>query len=106
MTPHKTALLRVGTAIAVALVALGAILGGVRAASSAFASKTPAAKHADPDLAPASRNHDLNPAASSAGATGTPPPRATDAQVSLGRTIFFDPRLSVPEGTSCASCHD
>ncbi len=24
----------------------------------------------------------------------------------LGRSIFFDPRLSEPAGTSCASCHD
>jgi cytochrome c peroxidase len=28
------------------------------------------------------------------------------ALVSLGRTIFADGRLSYPEGTSCASCHD
>jgi cytochrome c peroxidase len=28
------------------------------------------------------------------------------ARVALGRAIFFDTRLSVPEGTSCASCHD
>lgn len=28
------------------------------------------------------------------------------ALVALGRKIFFDPRLSEPQGTSCASCHD
>ena len=29
-----------------------------------------------------------------------------DARVALGRKMFFDPKLSVPEGTSCAACHD
>ncbi len=28
------------------------------------------------------------------------------ARVALGRSIFFDTNLSVPPGTSCASCHD
>ncbi|MFK3740666.1 cytochrome-c peroxidase [Massilia sp. TN1-12] len=28
------------------------------------------------------------------------------ARVALGRKVFFDPRLSEPAGTSCASCHD
>ncbi|HTB78744.1 MAG TPA: cytochrome c peroxidase [Polyangiaceae bacterium] len=28
------------------------------------------------------------------------------ARVELGRRIFFDPALSEPKGTSCASCHD
>jgi cytochrome c peroxidase len=28
------------------------------------------------------------------------------ALVALGRKLFFDPRLSEPQGTSCASCHD
>jgi cytochrome c peroxidase len=27
------------------------------------------------------------------------------ARVALGRALFFDPRLSEPPGTSCASCH-
>ena len=31
---------------------------------------------------------------------------ATDAQVALGKAIFFDASLSEPAGTSCASCHD
>jgi cytochrome c peroxidase len=29
-----------------------------------------------------------------------------DIRVTLGRKMFFDPKLSVPEGTSCATCHD
>jgi cytochrome c peroxidase len=41
---------------------------------------------------------------------GNPPPSSpppTAAQlVDLGRAIFFDPGLSAPPGTSCASCHD
>ena len=34
------------------------------------------------------------------------PPAVEDARVTLGRKMFFDPKLSVPEGTSCATCHD
>jgi cytochrome c peroxidase len=36
------------------------------------------------------------------------PARADDAAAlrALGRAIFFDPALSEPRGTSCASCHD
>jgi len=105
MRPQKTALLRVGAAIATGVVVLGTIFGGVRVASSAFAERTPATKRAD--LAPigAPPSHDLGPA-SSASAAATDPAQTSDARVSLGRAIFFDPRLSVPEGTSCASCHD
>lgn len=37
----------------------------------------------------------------------TPPAHPTPAAlVDLGRALFFDARLSEPEGTSCASCHD
>ncbi len=31
---------------------------------------------------------------------------ASPARAALGRAAFFDPRLSEPAGTSCASCHD
>ena len=97
MRPHKIALLRVGAAIVGGFVVLGAILGGVRVASSAFSTK----------LAPiaASRNHDVEPVAASAVAADAGA-QTSAARVSLGRAIFFDSRLSVPEGTSCASCHD
>jgi|HubBroStandDraft_1064217.scaffolds.fasta_scaffold07510_3 cytochrome c peroxidase len=98
MRPHRIALLRVGAAVASGFVVLGAILGGVRVASSAFSKK--------PAPSPALRNHDVNVAAAAAVATGTESAQTSDARVSLGRAIFFDPRLSVPEGTSCASCHD
>ena len=30
----------------------------------------------------------------------------TDAKVSLGRQLFFDPRLSADDTVSCATCHD
>jgi cytochrome c peroxidase len=33
-------------------------------------------------------------------------PREVSAAVEAGRLLFFDPRLSEPPGTSCASCHD
>jgi cytochrome c peroxidase len=38
----------------------------------------------------------------------TPPPAGPtpEALVALGRRLFFDPALSEPRGTSCASCHD
>ena len=102
MRPHRTAWQRVGAAIAGGLVVLGAMFG-VRAASSAFVTATAAAR--PPASAPSP--HKPHPAAAaSADAGGTPSGQASDARVSLGRTLFFDPRLSVPEGTSCASCHD
>jgi cytochrome c peroxidase len=36
-------------------------------------------------------------------ATATP---SNAKRIALGRRIFFDPALSEPRGTSCASCHD
>ena len=106
MGPHKTAWLRAGAAMAGALVVFGAIFGGIRAASSAFSPKTAQAKPPDPALTHASANRDLIPTVGSTHGTGTNSPPMSDARVTLGRAIFFDPRLSVPEGTSCASCHD
>ncbi|MGD0676101.1 MAG: cytochrome c peroxidase [Polyangiaceae bacterium] len=102
MATHKTALRRVSAAIAGGFVVLCAIFG-VRAASSALA--TPAAQRHVP--AAAASNHKFDPeAVTSDSAAGTHAPQTSDVRVSLGRTIFFDTRLSVPEGTSCASCHD
>jgi cytochrome c peroxidase len=104
MKTHRTALLRVGAAIAGGLVVLGAMFG-FRAASSAFVAAAPAAQPRAP--APAVGHPKPSPAAAvSAVAERTHSAQASDALVSLGRTVFFDPRLSVPEGTSCASCHD
>ena len=45
-------------------------------------------------------------AGSSAARAASTPLAATDARVALGRKIFFDPALSEPAGTSCATCHD
>jgi cytochrome c peroxidase len=42
-------------------------------------------------------------------AAPAPPPSAAEPHaelIELGRAIFFDPNLSEPRGTSCASCHD
>src|SRR5580704_10842400 len=97
MWPQKIALLRVGAAMAGGFVVLAAILGGVRVASSAFSTK--------PAPIAASRNHDVEPVAASAVAADAGA-QTSAARVSLGRAIFFDSRLSVPEGTSCASCHN
>lgn len=38
--------------------------------------------------------------------TSAPPPPDADLRVGIGRRAFFDPNLSTPPGTSCASCHD
>jgi cytochrome c peroxidase len=104
MKAHKTALLGVGAAVACGLVILGAILG-VRAPPSVFVTTRPTAQL--PAQAPAPSNQKFRTAASaSAGAVGSHSAQTSGARVFLGRTIFFDPRLSVPEGTSCASCHD
>ena len=39
-------------------------------------------------------------------ATHGEPSPTEDPRITLGRKMFFDPNLSVPRGTSCASCHD
>jgi len=39
-------------------------------------------------------------------ATSASPPPDSDLRASIGRRAFFDPNLSTPPGTSCASCHD
>jgi cytochrome c peroxidase len=36
----------------------------------------------------------------------TPANPATPAKIALGRTLYFDPRLSKAQELSCASCHD
>ena len=43
---------------------------------------------------------------SPAAALRTGDPEALAARIALGKAIFFDPALSEPRGTSCASCHD
>jgi cytochrome c peroxidase len=102
MKHRNTALLRVGAAIAAGLLCLGTIFGGVRAVSSAFATTAPSGRPIDLVPSKAGTNHDLG----SAAAAVADPAQTSEARVSLGRAIFFDPRLSVPEGTSCASCHE
>jgi cytochrome c peroxidase len=49
-----------------------------------------------------------SPARVPRGAAGAPggPASSVAARAALGRKIFFDPGLSEPPGTSCASCHD
>ena len=44
--------------------------------------------------------------ASSFAAPATPDTQAPQPREELGRKIFFDPGLSEPPGTSCATCHD
>jgi cytochrome c peroxidase len=74
---------------------VAAMLGGVALVlwtwsghpSHGSASATPPARRA------------LHPAAAAS-------PVPDTALVTLGRTIFFDPGLSEPPGTSCASCHE
>jgi cytochrome c peroxidase len=42
----------------------------------------------------------------SVASSGDTAPAPPSARAELGRRIFFDPALSEPRGTSCASCHD
>jgi cytochrome c peroxidase len=100
---HKGAVLRGGAAAAGGLLFLGVLFGAVRGTFSPLSAKTPAAASGH-----ATRNDERRPSpadvASSTmrGAT----PQVNEARVTLGRAIFFDPSLSDPAGTSCASCHD
>src|ERR1700722_4999657 len=93
-----------GAVIATAsgLVVLGAIFGGVHAASSSLPAPSPEVNQAQSD------EHAAGSTAPppSAGAVAVETLRMSDARIALGRAIFFDPNLSVPEGTSCATCHD
>ena len=47
-----------------------------------------------------------NDSASSTAALSPPSAPTAPLLAALGKTIFFDPALSEPPGTSCASCHD
>jgi cytochrome c peroxidase len=52
------------------------------------------------------RATDVSPDARTAITAGPDAVSATSALVDVGRRIFFDPALSEPPGTSCATCHD
>jgi cytochrome c peroxidase len=101
---HHSAMLRGGAAAAGGLLFLGVLFGQIRGAFSTLPAKTQAAATAQ-----AARDDGREPArakeAASSGARGASPQR-NEARVALGHAIFFDARLSDPEGTSCASCHD
>jgi cytochrome c peroxidase len=81
---------RRATAVAVVLVAAVGIVATWQEPSLRLA--VPPARAAAPPVAP-------RPSAA-------PSARVDDTRVELGRAIFFDANLSVPPGTSCASCHD
>lgn len=61
-----------------------------------FACATPPGSQAVAQASPQSSTHAATPAMAP----------GEDARVILGRKLFFDPGLSEPPGTSCASCHD
>ncbi|HSY22590.1 MAG TPA: cytochrome c peroxidase [Polyangiaceae bacterium] len=79
------------------------------ALSSALRKKASASSRIPPG--PSSVSSAAHPGLPGAGAGGAPsasPPagEASAARIALGRAIFADASLSVPPGTSCASCHD
>jgi cytochrome c peroxidase len=80
------------TAALIAAVAFAHVLSRRRVSES-----TRRARHHEHELAP--RQGREAPFAAVA-------PDAEDARVVIGRALFFDPNLSTPAGTSCASCHD
>jgi cytochrome c peroxidase len=98
---RQTSTLGRSVAVATGLVLLGAVFA-VRAASSKLPAGTAETKSDDyvaPTVPPALLS-------ATAGAPDTESLHPSDARIALGRAIFFDPSFSVPEGTSCASCHD
>jgi cytochrome c peroxidase len=86
--------------VAVAIAALAGLVAGVRALRSA---RPPRLERSA--LATTSDDH------ARTGARARAPDRDDGAaraarRIALGRKIFFDPSLSEPAGTSCATCHD
>ena len=92
-----TAVRRAALAVAILLV-VATGLGVVRAAASSFGGGS------SPPSTAESRMHDAGAESDAAYDAGSA--RTRVARVALGRAIFFDTNLSVPAGTSCASCHD
>jgi cytochrome c peroxidase len=98
---RKSASLRRSFTFVAGLFGLGVVFLGVRSASSALNGK----------LLPIAHELSHPPPSLSAAPLDAPSPSARpstsrSARASLGRSIFFDPNLSEPRGTSCASCHD
>lgn len=87
----------------VSFVAACLIAGGVGYAVGAKRSTTAPAL-----TVAAATAEETDPSASAATITTVPSPEpaAPSPRVELGRKAFFDPGLSDPPGTSCASCHD
>jgi cytochrome c peroxidase len=89
---------------ALAVAALGLMLLGVLGwVGARSTSGQRASANAPIGVAAATRPSE---AASSSVRDASSPVATTDARVALGRKMFFDPALSEPAGTSCASCHD
>jgi len=97
-TVRRSGVARVAAAAA-GLVAIGALLVGVRAGASAFRRVAPVA------AAPQGQLPEPPPIAPTSAA---PSPEASEAarRATLGKTLFVDANLSDPPGTSCAACHD
>jgi len=89
-------------AFAASLLGAGAALLIVRSAASALGGGTTTAPSSAALREPAS----AAPAVTIANAAAESPTPVDSVRASLGREIFFDKNLSLPPGTSCASCHD
>jgi cytochrome c peroxidase len=76
--------------------AVGYALGANRSVTAPAVTMAAAVTSETPPSGPAETPSALPP----------PEPSASSPRVDLGRKAFFDPGLSDPPGTSCASCHD
>jgi cytochrome c peroxidase len=102
-TSSEPTAVRRAAAFVAGLLAMGALFGVVRTAESSLRGKAPAGQRSLEPGVPIAVG-DAGPSPASKPDSGPPEPSA--ARVALGKTIFFDTSLSVPAGTSCASCHD
>jgi cytochrome c peroxidase len=88
--------------VGAALLVVCAGVGAVRASAPSLAGHAGGASPRGP-FEPAGVQDAKGVAVSQADAASAEP---SAARVALGQAIFFDTHLSVPSGTSCASCHD
>ncbi len=94
-------------AIVCAVALAAAVIGAARATRATSAARAPQATAlAAVVTEPQTLEVITPPEEATAAVIASERPPSDERRVALGRAIFFDPGLSVPEGTSCASCHD
>lgn len=99
---HESGSWRRGAAFAAGLLALGAIVLGVRSAASTMNANATAPSGVPERKEPLAREGVAHALADAGAAL----PHVSEARIALGRSIFLDTNLSEPHGTACATCHD